>query len=51
MVRTCHPTYTESINRKTVVQSHPDIKQDPFSKLTQAQRAGDVAQVLQHLPN
>jgi hypothetical protein len=32
-------------------QTIPGIKQDSISKITKAKRAGDVAQVVEHLPS
>jgi hypothetical protein len=37
-------------NRRIVVQGSPSIRQDPISKITRATRAGDMAQVVEHLP-
>jgi hypothetical protein len=31
-----------SINRRVTVQTDPMIKQDPFSKITKAKRAGSI---------
>jgi hypothetical protein len=39
-----------SINRRTVVQPGLVKKQDPVSKMTRTKRAGDMAQVAEHLP-
>jgi hypothetical protein len=47
---TCHSSYTGSINRSTVVPAGLDIKQDPIPKISKAKTAGNVAQVVEHLP-
>jgi hypothetical protein len=44
------PATEGSTNRKTIVQAGPVIKQDPISKITNAKRAGEVAQEAEHLP-
>jgi hypothetical protein len=41
----------ESTNRKTVVQAGPGMKQDPISKITNTERTGGVAKVVECLPS
>jgi hypothetical protein len=40
-----------STKRGAAVQTDPDIKQDPISKLTNAKRPGKVIQEVEHLPS
>jgi hypothetical protein len=48
----CHPSYTESINRRIAVQAHLSIKGIKVrlhSKRTKAKRTRHMAQVAQHM--
>jgi hypothetical protein len=45
------PLMVGSINRRTGVQGCLSKKQDPISKITQAKRAGGMAQAVQYLPS
>jgi hypothetical protein len=40
-----------SINRRIVVQAGPSIKQDSIPKITKTKKAGDMADVVDHLPS
>jgi hypothetical protein len=40
-----------SINRRITDQANPGIKRDPISKTINANRAGGVTQVVEHLPS
>jgi hypothetical protein len=37
-------------NRRIMVQTRPGMKRDTISKITNAERAGSMAQVVEHLP-
>jgi hypothetical protein len=39
------------INRRIEVKSGPGIKWDPILKITNKKRAGDMAQMVEHLPS
>jgi hypothetical protein len=42
----------ESINRKITFQAGPGINTRPYSKkITKAKRAGDMVQMVEHLPS
>jgi hypothetical protein len=43
------PARQGSTDKRIVIQTSPDIKQDPISKIINAKRAGGVAQVAAHL--
>jgi hypothetical protein len=45
-----HFSYTESINRITV-QAHLGKKPNPIPKIIKAKRAGDMTQMVEHLPS
>jgi hypothetical protein len=40
-----------STNRRITVQACPGIKRDPISKITNAERAGGVSQMVEHPPS
>jgi hypothetical protein len=47
-VRSHHPSYSGNINRRTVVQASSGVN---VSKSVKSKRAGDVAEVIEHLPS
>jgi hypothetical protein len=58
VVHTCHSSYAGGINSMMSVQAGPGINIRPYSKdnnrpysKDKAKRAGDVAEVVQHLPS
>jgi hypothetical protein len=50
-MHTCHPSYMGSINRRNFVQTGLGINMSPDSKITKIKRAGEVVQVVEHLPS
>jgi hypothetical protein len=44
-----YPSYTGSVNRRTVIRDGPGIKGGSCLKITKTKRAGDVAQVAEGL--
>jgi hypothetical protein len=50
VVHACHLRYMGSINRRDVIQAGLGINvRDPIQKIPTAKRAGDVAQMVEHL--
>jgi hypothetical protein len=48
----CHFNYTENINRRVTVQARLGIKSETLlQKMPEAQRAGGLDQVVEHLPS
>jgi hypothetical protein len=47
-----YPSYLwGSTNRRITDQTCPGVKQDPISKISSTKRAGEVTQVVEHLPS
>jgi hypothetical protein len=49
-VGTCHPSYAEELKQEDHSPGQRGVKQDPMSKISNAERAGRVAQEVEHLP-
>jgi hypothetical protein len=51
VVRTCHPSYVGSTNRRIKFQADPGIKVRPYLQNNQCKEGWDVVQVAEHLPS
>jgi hypothetical protein len=47
----CNPTYVGRVGKRTAAKAAQVEVQDPFWKLTKAKRTGDMAWVVEYLPN
>jgi hypothetical protein len=51
MLCACHASYTGSINRRSVVQRARQRHKILFKEITKGERAGSMAQIVEHLPS